>query len=188
MAGARDSRGSGAAIPPPLVPLREDFIHYHARRAVRTLGWELVAGQYPSGSDDDLPCLNVVDPSLARDQSPDHRRHSANKLVPDLVARRGDELLVVEMKPLYDPADEAKLLYLAGPRRPDFDGALDRLIAHRRWEAPRTSACRLHLCLGFTAGFAHPRNAQLCYLTVDADGGVDLDGAGHIPSEQVPPA
>ena len=146
-----------------------------------------MAGQYPSGSDDALPCLNVVDPSLARDQSPDHRRHSANKLVPDLVARLATDLLVVEMKPLYDPADEAKLIDLAGPRRLDFDSALDRLIARRRWAAPRTSACRLHLCLGFTAGFAFPRHDGLCYLLVDREGGVVLEGAGHISSGQVSP-
>ena len=37
---------------------------------VRDGGWRLIAGQYPGGSDDELPALNIVDPTVARDNSP----------------------------------------------------------------------------------------------------------------------
>lgn len=150
------------------------------------LGWQLIAGQYPSGSDDELPCLNVVDPELARDQSPDHRRHSTNKLVPDLVALADHDLLVVEMKPLYDLGDELKLLDLVGQRRPDFDRALDSLSQSRRLRIPRAATCRVIPCLGFTAAAPFRRDDRFCYLTVDASGAVSLDGAGLVPSGEVP--
>ena len=57
-----------------------------------------------------------MDPYFARDQSPDHRRHSLNKLVPDLIAYRDNEFLIIEMKPRYSKADEDKLLELLSGR------------------------------------------------------------------------
>ncbi len=66
--------------------IRQDLVHYSVREFLRSKGWQLIAGQYPNGSDNELPPLNVLDPNLARDNSPDPRRHSKNKYVPDLVA------------------------------------------------------------------------------------------------------
>ena len=112
--------------------LREDVIHFAVRTFLRECGWLLIAGQYPNGSDDELPPLNVVDPEVACDDSPDCRRHSLNKLVPDLVAVRQDELLVIEMKPDYDEGDVSKLEELLGARRADFEACLLDLAGRRR--------------------------------------------------------
>jgi hypothetical protein len=96
------------------------MVHVAMRRQLREDGWQLIAGQYPGGSDDELSPLNVVDPAVARDSSPDPRRHSLGKLVPDLVALDDSVLLLVEAKVGYSEEDQAKLLTLLGPRRADL--------------------------------------------------------------------
>lgn len=106
--------------------MREDFIHYWIRKYFVLKGWRLLAGQYPNGSDD-LPPLNVVDPEMARDQSPDPRRHSEHKKVPDLVVEKERRVIILEVKPGYDQADVAKLRCLIEKRRDDLVLALRRL-------------------------------------------------------------
>jgi len=54
----------------------EGHIHLAMRQILIAQGWSLIAGELPGGSDHDLYPLNVVDPALARDRSPDPRRHS----------------------------------------------------------------------------------------------------------------
>jgi hypothetical protein len=159
------------------VSLREDVIHYHVRRGLKALGWTLLAGQYPNGSDDELPCLAVVDTRVARDQSPDSRRHASNKLVPDLVAVRDTDLLVIEMKPSYNSDDEQKLVKLLSSRRAEFEIAFQKLAATRRWELD-ISKLNVHPCLGFSAGETYECRPDFCYITVDHGHGVVLDGNG----------
>jgi len=105
-------------------------VHFHVRKELRDRGWKVIAGQYPGGSDD-LPSLNVVDPTLAIDRSPDPRRHSKNKLVPDLVACCGGLVLLIEMKDAFDRRDETKLLSLLAERRGDLVVALRALESAR---------------------------------------------------------
>ena len=103
----------------------EGLVHRAMRRALKSNGWTLIAGEYPGGSDHDLYPLNVVDPTFARDQSPDPRRHSQGELIPDLVAIHGRKLCVVEAKPAYSASDEIKLRHLLSTRSADFFNALD---------------------------------------------------------------
>lgn len=102
----------------------EGMVHVAVRAQLRADGWRLVAGQYPGGSDDELSALNVVDPALARDRSPDPRRHSLRKLVPDVVALRNSVLLIVEAKVAYSDDDRLKLRELLGLRVDDLHRAL----------------------------------------------------------------
>lgn len=166
--------------------LREDVIHYSVREFLRMSGWKLIAGQYPDGTDDELSPLNVVDPALARDESPDHRRHSKNKLVPDLVACQKNVMVVVEMKPLYSPGDEVKLLALLGERLEDFIGALRRLIAVRRIALPTELEQMAFVpCLGFTATASYPRRSDFGYFLVSEPMAVIFEGTNLVPS--IPP-
>lgn len=64
----------------------EGHIHIVMRKFLKSNHWLLIAGDYPGGSDHELFPLNVVDPAVARDHSPDPSRHSLGKIVPDLVA------------------------------------------------------------------------------------------------------
>jgi hypothetical protein len=112
-------------------PIPEGLIHVAVRADLARRDWRLLAGQYPRGSDDDLPRLNVIDPQLARDSSPDPRRHSLNKYVPDLVALKVPYVLVIEMKSEYSLADVAKLEALLGARRSDYVKALAELFARQ---------------------------------------------------------
>lgn len=102
----------------------ETVVHISARKFLKSDGWILIAGQYPGGSDDELPVLNIVDPNLARDNSPDHRRHSLGKFVPDIVAIKNGELLIVEAKPSYSAADKLKLNDLLSNHLGDLQRAL----------------------------------------------------------------
>jgi hypothetical protein len=109
--------------------MREDEIHYAVRQFLKHEEWTLVAGQYPNGSDDELPILNVKDPTVARDDSPDPRRHALDKFVPDLVSLKERTVLVVEMKPAYDAGDEQKLTELLSRRFDRLIRALEELSA-----------------------------------------------------------
>ena len=147
--------------------LREDLIHMAIRQYLKRFGWRLVAGQYPDGSDDELPSLNIMDPFLARDYSPDHRRHSKNKLVPDLVAHKDRRILIIEMKPNYQKGDEIKLLELINKRRHDLLLALRELMSTRNISLPEPLEDLTFIpCLGFSDGARFNANSQLCYFLV----------------------
>ena len=101
------------------------------RKVLRKKGWKLIAGEYPGGSDHELYPLNVIDPSVARDRSPDPRRHSLGELIPDLVAIHGRKLLIAEAKVAYNVPDLEKLKYLVGDRKIDLMIALSKFAEER---------------------------------------------------------
>jgi hypothetical protein len=109
----------------------EGRIHLAMRHVLRHQGWLLVAGEYPGGSDHELYPLNVVDPAVARDDSPDPRRHSLRELIPDLVALRGRDLFIGEAKVHYDSKDRQKLELLVSERREDLVRALEIFAIER---------------------------------------------------------
>lgn len=109
----------------------ETYVHVAIRTFLKKEGWLLIAGQYPGGSDDELHVFNIFDPVLAKDSSPDHRRHSFGKLVPDLIAYKNGMLLVVEAKPEYSVSDKEKLEYLLKERREDFLAHLTKYAEER---------------------------------------------------------
>lgn len=79
------------------------------RKFLKREGWILVAGEYPGGSDDELFVLSIMDPTVAKDNSPDPRRHSEGEIIPDLFAYKDGMMLVIEAKPKYDIGDREKL-------------------------------------------------------------------------------
>ena len=109
----------------------EGLIHVCMRDFLQRQGWYLVAGEYPGGSNHQLYSLNVVDPTLARDKSPDPRRHSLGELIPDLVALRNRDLIIGEAKLQYSDSDRSKLVYLLGERRKDLLTALRTFALER---------------------------------------------------------
>lgn len=109
----------------------EGHIHVAMRDILQRLGWKLIAGEYPGGSDHHLYPLNVVDPAVACDRSPDPRRHSLGELVPDLVALRSRELIIAEAKVRYDERDRRKLEMLIGPLIERFWVALEKFAQER---------------------------------------------------------
>ena len=164
--------------------MREDFIHFFARKFLRSNGWELIAGQYPNGSDDELTSLNIMDPVLAKDESPDPRRHSKNKLVPDIVACRGKNVLIVEAKPRYDIEDKGKLSEIVGVRKKDFMYSLAQKIEERNINLTyRLSDLILVPCLCFSSpSIRFPISQGFAYLIVKEDI-QRLVGNGFFPDE-----
>lgn len=92
--------------------MNESYIHVAMRQYLKREGWTLVAGEYPGGSDDELYVLSIMDPEVARDNSPDPRRHSEGEIIPDLFAYKDGKMLVIEAKPKYSVADREKLKML----------------------------------------------------------------------------
>ena len=111
--------------------ITEGIVHVAMRHYLKTNGWLLIAGQFPGGTDDELYSLNIVDPELARDNSPDPRRHSLGKIVPDLIAYKDNMLLIIEAKPGYSQEDRDKLVYLLTERKNDFTAALEKFASER---------------------------------------------------------
>lgn len=147
--------------------MREDYVHFFVREFLKAEGWRLLAGQYPNGSDDELPILNIVDPNLARDQSPDPRRHSQNKLVPDLIALKHNKVIVVELKPRFDRGDEVKLLHILHDRRVDFLHAFAALLRRAGVQLPWPLRELLFIpILGFASPKQYPRRHGFAYLLV----------------------
>ena len=79
------------------------------REYLKKEGWLLIAGEFPTGSDDELNVLSISDPVVARDNSSDPRRHSNGEIVPDLVAYKENTVIVIEAKPSYSIDDKNKL-------------------------------------------------------------------------------
>lgn len=156
----------------------EAFVHRAVRRYLSAHGWTLVAGQWPGGSDDTLHALNVVDPAVARDLSPDPRRHSLDKFVPDIVALKSGALLIVEAKPGYSQSDFDKLERLIGERRADLHVALQIFGRERGFPLliePQELAVRP--ALAFAASSRHPTpSAPWAMLLVDSAGAVSPEG------------
>lgn len=50
-----------------------------------------------------------MNPIVAKDNSPDPRRHSEGEIIPDLFAYKNGFMLVIEAKPQYDIGDREKL-------------------------------------------------------------------------------
>lgn len=90
----------------------EPHVHIVMRHCLKRKGWTLLAGDYPGGTDGELYQFSVRDPMLAKDNSPDHRRHDLGENVPDLVAEKDGIILIIEAKPAYSSSDEEKLVSL----------------------------------------------------------------------------
>lgn len=162
--------------------MREDIIHYSVRQFLKNAGWQLIAGQYPDGSDDELPPLNIVDKALARDNSPDPRRHSMNKYVPDLVACKQRLVLLIEMKPTYSLSDEQKLETLISERYQDLLSALDDLIRQRRVKLTfPLGEISFVPCLGFGVSSSYKPNPDFCYFRVSDTLSVVFNGNANLP-------
>ena len=155
----------------------ETFVHVAIRRFLKEKGWKLVAGQYPGGSDDELHVFNIFDPSLAKDFSPDHRRHSFGKLVPDLIAYKNKKVLIIEAKPEYSIPDKEKLEYLLSERRQDFLQGLTKFALERNFsELLPSNDLQLIPVLAYLAEYDAP-NETFAQLKV-----IDLE---HVVSEKI---
>lgn len=162
--------------------MREDLVHLAVRGALKSAKWTLIAGQFPNGSDDELMTLSVTDPSLARDNSPDHRRHSLNELVPDLLACKSHIILIIEMKPEYSPDDERKLKLLLESRIDDFRRALREFDSRYKKLSLPVDQFIFVPCLGFDSRERYPANENFCYFEVTGLSSVRFKGNKVVPT------
>lgn len=109
--------------------ITESFVHVAIREYLKKYGWLLIAGEYPNGSDDELNVLSISDPIVARDNSPDPRRHSAGEIIPDLIAYKNGVILIIEAKPGYSIEDKEKLNNLLCNERSRLISSLEKFSA-----------------------------------------------------------
>jgi hypothetical protein len=163
--------------------MREDFIHVAVRNLLKGNNWQMVAGQYPNGSDDELPALNIVDPTVACDRSPDPRRHALDKIVPDVAAYARGIMILAEHKPRYSAEDEQKLENLISTRRADLLLALDALVQCGRVTlATPVNQLVFVPALGFAAGSRYTPNSRFCYFEVRDLNNTNFVGNAVIPA------
>ena len=156
----------------------EGHIHLYMRSFLQRQGWQLVAGEYPGGSDHQLYPLNVVDPALARDESPDPRRHSLGEQIPDLVALQNRSLFIGEAKLRYDDGDRAKLASLLNERRNHLLAALQTFALERQVpELLPVNTLVMHPVLVFRSDSdAPPPPAGFSYLRIVSRNEAYFDG------------
>lgn len=144
--------------------LREDRIHWEVRAFLRGIGWNLLAGEYPGGSDNELRPFYIRDPTVARDNSPSPRQHSLDTYEIDLVAQKEDIILLIEMKPIYSKKDQDKLVRIIDERRSHLDTALkDQLGINPQ------SVKKIIPALGFSEHSKFSRENRFVYLLVSDD-------------------
>jgi len=161
--------------------ITETHVHVAVRNWLKRSGWKLIAGQYPGGSDDECSALNIVDPALAKDKSPDPRRHSDNKLVPDIVALSGRNLLLIEMKPNYSKADQEKLEYLVGERSFDLVLALKKFALDKGCkDLEPIETLVFNIGLGFSKKSTYQRDRHITYFLFEDLETVEVHFSDHL--------
>jgi len=89
--------------------MNEEGVYIAVSTYLAESGWHVVGGQPPSGTDH-LPVIEIKDPG--------HTGKGSNgAFKPDLVACKWRSVLIVEVKPLFSPADRKKLLGILGDQR-----------------------------------------------------------------------
>lgn len=89
--------------------LSEPEIYVYAKWFLDRRGWTLVGGEPPGGTDA-LPRIEAKDPSHAE-------KGSAGSKKVDLIAYRGGDLLLLELKPTFHRSDVVKLNELVETRK-----------------------------------------------------------------------
>ncbi|MEG9863020.1 MAG: hypothetical protein V6Z81_11135 [Parvularculales bacterium] len=153
---------------------REDAVHVSIRKHLKKNGWILIAGEYPNGSDDELHSLKVMDSLFSKDHNLDHRRHSFNKLIPDLIAYKEGIFLIIEIKTRYNKQDEEKLKILFSSRIQDLRKCLkDFLKRYMPEQNIDVFTSQLIPTMGFSKG-DFQLESGFVYLKVDSLDSIDI--------------
>lgn len=141
--------------------LPEDFIFVTIKRFLITRGWQILGGEPPNGTSNDI--IRIV----IRPRSTKGRFHSLGALKVDLISKRGHTLLLTEVKPDYSEYDRRKLDLITTTRLLDLKDAL--------WER-----CKIHegdiksifKSLAFSYGRKLRVDEQYIHFRVKGDGSV----------------
>lgn len=157
---------------------KEGHIHLYMRAYLKRQGWQLVAGEYPGGSDHHLYPLNVIDPNRVHYGTPDPRRHSLGEQIPDLIALRNRNLFIGEAKLRYDDGDRAKLVSLLTTRRDHLLTALQTFaLEHKVPDLLPVNTLVMHPVLVFQSDSDAPEPpAGFSYLRVVSNDEAYFDG------------
>ena len=81
--------------------ISETTVYLRVKKHLKSTGWSLLAGQPPSGTDH-LPVIEIKDDF-------ESGNGSKGSFKPDLVAWKDDILVFIELKPLFNSPDQAKV-------------------------------------------------------------------------------
>lgn len=150
-------------------------MHISISKFLQQSNWDLLGGELPGGSSDTLKRIYIKDPLVARDNSPDPRRHSKGAEKVDLICLKKRALLLVEAKPGYSMADQKKLLRIISERRQHLFEALGD-----RCGIVEGDIDRIVPALGFSAPSSRIPHPSFVHFLVGEDGSVVLKKGSSI--------
>jgi hypothetical protein len=139
----------------------ESEIYVYSKRYLRGLGWKLVGGEPPGGSNG-LPRVEAKHPEV------EVKGSRGSKKV-DIIAYRDGYLLLLELKSTFDYSDVEKL---------------DELVSERRWRRSLVNACEQRNALSR----ANVNDASLVERMLSGEAlvkGIGLGRRHQLPSEYV---
>ena len=113
----------------------ESKVYFYIKKYLRLTGWNLLGGEPPDGSND-LKRIEIRDNGHLD-------KGSKGALKTDLLALKGQVLLLIEIKPEFDYSDVEKLNYIINERQKDLFAAL-----LERCRLPKESFKYVIKCLG----------------------------------------
>ena len=143
--------------------LNEDFIFYHILEFLKTNDWNLIGGEPPDGTSDDVQRIVIRD-SKSLDNS---KNKNTQKI--DLMAIKSGILLLIELKPSFDMKDKEKLDNLVSNKIFDVFNAIEE-----RTEIRRENIIECVKCLGFANFSEYPKLNDFSVFLVDPKGVVEL--------------
>jgi len=141
--------------------LPEDFIFVTVKRFLICRGWQILGGEPPNGTSDDI--IRIV----IRPKSMKGRFHSLGALKVDLISKRGNTLLLTEVKSDYSGYDKRKLDRITTTRLIDLKNAL-----WERCKIREDDIGRIVKSLAFSYGKEYPVDEQYIHFRVRGDGTV----------------
>lgn len=152
--------------------LREDFIFLSIKSYLRSHGWNLLGGEPPDGTSDDLIRIYI------RAEGIRDRLHSLGAVKIDLMSVKDGVLLLTEVKPRFSMTDKLKLDLIAGPRKMDLFRAL-----YERCKIEPDRITLIVKSLGFTASSTAKVFPDYVFFCVHSDGTVDLTTGDTVDSK-----
>lgn len=144
--------------------LPEDFIFVTVKQFLSSNGWEIVGGEPPDGTCDDTIRI------LIRKKSMTGRFHSMGSEKIDLISRKGNVLLLTEIKPDYSEHDKRKLDNIVTNRLLDLKEAL--------WERRKIHLEEIGIIvrsLAFSYGKDYSIDKEYVHLRVKGNGTVFVE-------------
>ena len=154
--------------------LDEGFIFYHVLEFLKSQDWRVIGGEPPDGTSDDVPRIVI------RDSQRSEKSKNKNTQKIDLMAIKLGQLLLIELKPLFDITDKKKLDNLVDNKITDIFNAIEE-----RTEIKRKDVSKCIKSLGFSNSSEFPDLQDFVLFLVNANGEVHIKKGTNISKFEI---